>query len=160
LHERLRFRSRCGSQVLASPTITVVARAAALQQSLWGLGRRAAGSLSGRDPFRQVRPPAKLAPDERPATATPPCGRIWVRSPASFGSVLAQVLAWKSVWQFWCTYTHSVLGWSGPAQVMSDLVMLQRLAERAVPPGSRAEGLEKWRKWQFLECVSSICTPV
>src|SRR4051794_10831083 len=46
---------------------------------------------------------------------------------------------WKSVWQFWCTYTHSVLGWPGPAQIMSDLVMLQQLAERAVPPGSRAQ---------------------
>ena len=66
----------------------------------------------------------------------------------------------KSVWQFWCTYTHSVLGWPGPAQIMSDLVMLQRLAERAVPPGSRAEGPEKWQKWQFLGCISSICTLV
>jgi hypothetical protein len=56
----------------------------------------------------------------------------------------------KSVWQFRCTYTHSVLGSPGPAQIMSDLVMLQRLAEQAVPPGIRAEGPGKWRKWQFL----------
>src|SRR3954466_2714955 len=77
-----------------------VARAVALQQSLWGLGRRAAGSLSGRDPFRQVRPLGKLAPDERPAATTPPCGTIWVRSPASFRSVLAQILALSVVPRF------------------------------------------------------------
>jgi hypothetical protein len=29
---------------------------------------------------------------------------------------------------------------------MSDLVMLQRLAERAVPPASCAERLEEWHK--------------
>ena len=36
---------------------------------------------------------------------------------------------------------------------MSDLVMLQRVAERAVPPASRAEGPEKWQKWQFLRRI-------
>ena len=38
------------------------------------------------------------------------------------------------MWHFWCTYTHSVLERPGRAQIMSDLMMLQRLAERAVPP--------------------------
>jgi hypothetical protein len=52
----------------------------------------------------------------------------------------------KLVWQFRCTYTHSVL--NGPAQsrragIMSDVMMLQCLAERAVPSGSRAEGPPK-----------------
>src|SRR5260370_24835749 len=60
----------------------------------------------------------------------------------------------KSVWQFRCTYTHSVLGSPGPAQIMSDLVMLQRLAERAVPPGSRAEGPGQWPKGGVLGCIS------
>jgi hypothetical protein len=38
---------------------------------------------------------------------------------------------------------------------MSDLMILQRLAERAVPPGSRAERPEKWHEvavfWTFFE---------
>jgi hypothetical protein len=29
---------------------------------------------------------------------------------------------------------------------MSDLMMLQRIADRAVPPGSRAERPEKWHE--------------
>src|SRR5689334_11435900 len=41
---------------------------------------------------------------------------------------------------------------------MSDLMMLQCLAERAVPHGRPAGGLEKWQKWQFWRCFSSICT--
>jgi hypothetical protein len=40
------------------------------------------------------------------------------------------------------------LEWPGRARAISDLMILQRLAERAVPPGRRAEDLEKWRKWQ------------
>ena len=55
---------------------------------------------------------------------------------------------------------HSVR--DGPAEhaVMSDLMILQRLAERAVPPGRRAEGPQKWHKVAVFECISSICTPV
>jgi hypothetical protein len=43
---------------------------------------------------------------------------------------------------------------------MSDLMMLQRVAERALPPKSRAEDPGKWQKWQFWGCVSSICSLV
>jgi hypothetical protein len=43
---------------------------------------------------------------------------------------------------------------------MSDLLMLQQLTERALPPASRAEDPEEWQKWQFLECISSIRTLV
>ena len=67
----------------------------------------------------------------------------------------------NSMWHFRCTHTHSVLGWPGRARVMSDLMMLQRVAERAVPPASRAEGPKKWRQsGTFWGCISSICTPV
>jgi hypothetical protein len=47
-----------------------------------------------------------------------------------------------------------------PSTVMSDLMMLQHVAERAFPPASRAEDPQEWQKWQFLGCVLSICTPV
>ena len=55
---------------------------------------------------------------------------------------------------------HAVEGCPGRARVMSDLIILQRIAERAIPPGRRAEGPEKWQKMAVLECISSICTPV
>jgi hypothetical protein len=50
-------------------------------------------------------------------------------------------LVWQLSGRLSC---HSVLGWPGRAHLGSDLMMLQRLAERAPPPGGRAGGAEKW----------------
>jgi len=50
------------------------------------------------------------------------------------------------VWQFSVHLWHSVFEWPGPAQFKSDLMMLQRLTERALPPESRAERPEKWHE--------------
>ena len=44
----------------------------------------------------------------------------------------------NSVWQFRCTYTPLGSVIARPSTALSDLMMLQRVAERAVPPGSRA----------------------
>ena len=56
--------------------------------------------------------------------------------------------------------SHSVLVLSGRARLMSDLTMLQRVAERAVPPASRAEGPKKWDFLGLLGRISSICALV
>src|SRR5260370_21902454 len=50
----------------------------------------------------------------------------------------------KLIWQFRCTYTHSVSGRPGRARFISDLMMPRGVAERASPPVSRAEGRQKW----------------
>jgi hypothetical protein len=55
----------------------------------------------------------------------------------------------NSVWQFRCTHAHSVLGCPGRAWVMSDLMVLQRVAEPAFPPASHGGRPQKWQKWQF-----------
>jgi hypothetical protein len=39
-------------------------------------------------------------------------------------------------------------------------MMLQCVAERALPAASRAEGPEKWRKMAVLGTISSICSLV
>ena len=54
-------------------------------------------------------------------------------------------------WHFRCTHTHSVFERPGREQIMPDLIMLQRVAERAVPPASRAEDPGKWRKWGMVQ---------
>jgi hypothetical protein len=41
------------------------------------------------------------------------------------------------------------LGWPGRARVVSDLMVLQGVAEQVFPPRRRAERPEKWQKWQF-----------
>ena len=49
------------------------------------------------------------------------------------------------MWHFFGGFScHSVLGWPGRAHFMSDLMMLQRFAERAPPPEGRAGGAAKW----------------
>jgi hypothetical protein len=67
------------------------------------------------------------------------------------------------MWRFRCTRATRLR--DGPAEsrraeIMSDLMMLQRVAERTFPPASRAEDPEKWHKVALFGCISSICPPV
>src|SRR4051812_1406107 len=53
--------------------------------------------------------------------------------------------------------TQSVFEWPGRARLMPDLMMQQRVVERASPPRYRAEEPEKWREVAVFEVFSSIC---
>jgi hypothetical protein len=55
---------------------------------------------------------------------------------------------------------NSVLRWPGRPYIVSDLIVLQGVAERALPAASRAEGPDKWRKMAVFGCFSSICSLV
>jgi hypothetical protein len=55
------------------------------------------------------------------------------------------------IWQFRCTYTHSVLDWPDRARVTSDLMMLQRVAKRAFPHASRTAGPKNGRNGSFRD---------
>jgi hypothetical protein len=67
------------------------------------------------------------------------------------------------IWQF--RRTPATLFCDGPAEsrragVVSDLVILQCVAEQALAIASRAKGPEKWRKMAVLGSISSICSLV
>jgi hypothetical protein len=55
---------------------------------------------------------------------------------------------------------HAVVESHSRRRIMSELVMLQRVAERAFPPASRAGRSKKWQKVAVFGCNLSIRTPV
>jgi hypothetical protein len=55
---------------------------------------------------------------------------------------------------------HPILRRPGRAQDMSDLIMLQRVAERGVPPWRGAGRSNKWREVAVFGVFSSICSLV
>jgi hypothetical protein len=62
----------------------------------------------------------------------------------------------KLVWQFPCTHTHSVSARPGRAPIMSDVMILQPVAERALRPASRPEAPPRWHKWQFGDAIRAF----
>jgi hypothetical protein len=69
----------------------------------------------------------------------------------------------NSIWQFRCipaTLFCNGRAESRRAWIVSDLMMLQCVAERELPAAAHAEGPEKWRKMAVLEMISSICSLV